>query len=285
MINENGYFNITPKLTDYDRYYLHNFHATPHLKRKVDKLNQYYEGRNGYNGEYGTDGEFFIKHVTDDKGKIITSNHTYNLKELNTIIDFKNQPRTQPSMDCPWKPNSDGTKLMTSGGVEHYQHDYGWIKWLINNIFDGKYTLNGEYSSKKGYDEKIITLRDNKVGIRVKKGKANKPASISLDTGRLIINNKPKKKKEDHEIVTDIINKTKNGNLIWENSHIKSYGEKYLTSIDFGSGVKILLSLFIKEFNSKNNYINIHIKKGEELFFYKSISNYFIRDLVKLVDK
>ena len=74
MINKYGFFNITPKLTDYDRYYLYNFHATPHLKRDSDKLNKVYDGSNGYNGQYGKNGEFFIKNITDTNGKILNTN-------------------------------------------------------------------------------------------------------------------------------------------------------------------------------------------------------------------
>ena len=296
MINKYGFFNITPKLTDYNRYYLYNFHATPHLKRDSDKLNKVYDGSNGYNGQYGKNGEFFIKNITDTNGKILNTNRNiYEIKDFDTIIDFKNNPPSQPSINCPWKPNKDGTKLITNEDVLHYQNDYGWIKWLIRNIFKDKYTLNGEYTSNKGDDTKRITIKDNKISIRVKNGYPStsstngktgfntKNTKISIHNGTLTIN--PQKKKESHEIINDLINRTKNNNIKWRNEPISIKGSKYLTNIDFGSGVKILLSLFTQKFNSNKNYINIHVEKNNNLYFYKTISSYSIDNLVKLVEK
>jgi len=270
MININGYFDITPKLTDYDRHYLFNFHATPHMKRDPKKLDDLYDGSNGYVGDYGKNGELFIKLISDDKGKIINQQSTtYDMRDFDTVIDFNQPPDSQPNLQCPWKPNKDGTKLLTEN-TEHYQNNYKWIKWLINNFFKDKYILNGEYTTKTDDFDRLITLKNNKISYKIIKGKL-KPPTRTIKT--------------EQEILTNIINKTKNGNILWYEISVH-YGKRYTSHIKIKGSIKVTIHLYIRDYSStNNNYISIYLERSNSMKHYKMIKSYQIKELIKLIEK
>lgn len=274
-----GSFEITPKLTDYDKFYLLNFNATQHIKRDESKLIGIYGGSNGYNGHYGNEGQFFINYIIGPDGNLITKRDrgwvTKDFQEFDSIVDDKNPPTGQPGLFCPWRPNVEGDKLLPDNR-DYYQSNYAWLKWLITNFFDGMYKLNGEvvitaYETKM---QRIIQLNDSNVNYKSKKIEEEKPLGI----------------KHNNKIIDDIILKTKSGEIKWEEMENKKSElplfHRYVSNINLHKGVSLLLNLFIVEnTNSNKNYINIHLKKSNNLKFFRCIKNYKVNDLIEFLKK
>jgi hypothetical protein len=81
---------------------------------------------------FGIDGEFFV-----------FGTGSYGQDNDSTIVDFNQQPSTQPSLWCQWVPNEDGTAIEWDGGEKFYAYSE-WLFYLINKILaPNGYTLNG----------------------------------------------------------------------------------------------------------------------------------------------
>lgn len=254
-----GEINITPELTYYDKFFLFNFNLTPKFKRDPELLKKNYHFKNGYNGYYGTEGQFFIKYIVDAYGENIENliNDNYD----DTIID-NSPPNNQPSTWCPWKPNLKGNLLLFEG-IE-YNRSYGWLKWLIKNIFKDKYLLNGDINILVDNKEIKINVKNNKLNYYFKN-----------------IDNQENKLKTNDEIINNLIDLTKNNKIKWikDNNIII---DKYIISIPV-KDINIKINLFIRNFNTNQNYINIYIQKNNRDNFYKTISGYKINELIKNV--
>lgn len=256
-----GYYNITPKLTDYDKFYLLNFNLTPHLKRNVDLLDKIYNGKNGYKGYYGIEGELFINYKVDFNGHPL-NNPGLNKINKKVVIDNK-PPSEQPNIICPWKPTLDGKNLI-SGNYKVYHNNYGWLKWLIKNFFiKNNYELNGEVNIINNNKKNTIKIEKNEISCKIKdyhdKTDSNKKSG-----------------KSNNEIVEDLIDKTKNKEIIWNNDDIK-----YYTFISIKDRIDILIHLYIKN----QSILNIYIRKGNSKKLVKSIKNLKVNELINYVEK
>jgi len=273
MINIKGYFTISPKLTDYDLFYLKNFNITNHVKRDSSKLDDVYNGSHGYNGDYGIEGEYFIKYIFDNNGKYMSPPREKStiipFDDKKTIIDDTVPPSTLPNKSCPWKPNLDGTKLVPETIMTKYKNNYKWLKWLIGFLKKQNYLLNGEVtlSTNTSYKRRI-SLKDNKITYKSLEDRA---------TSKSLWPKIQKKKKKENikdvsEIIKDIITKTKNNEIIWEKT---KYNNGYHSTIELNENVYMILSILLS-----TNILKIHLKRSNSLKLYKVIRSDDIKNLL-----
>jgi hypothetical protein len=124
--------------------YLNKFSDTRRMKRDTSKLILLEPNlKNGFNGTYGIDGEFYIG--DDNKG----------------LIDHNLQPSTQPSLWCQWIMK-DG-ELQWDNGEKFYFY-VEWLQYIIDNfltVWDIKLNGNVEYWGERNDDFGTIYVRDN----------------------------------------------------------------------------------------------------------------------------
>lgn len=268
-----GYFNITPKLSDYDRYYLLNFNLTPRYKRDPILLQKHYNGQNGYKGDYGVDGEYFINYkITAEKDSIESDTFLNFLDDYKTIISDKQLPSDQPGVFCPWKPNDTGDKLIVSDSYQ-YNHNYGWLKWLITSFFKDKYKLNGEFIIQSSNIKKI-SIKDNDIKIRTSEIESNKIDNLLL-------------KKNNDNIINDILKLTIMDDIDWVIDKDINFLDliKYKTVIKVKNNFNIIINLYIYKDVNNNNYLNIYIEKDKILRFYKMIKNFKLYKIYNIINK
>ena len=104
----------------------------PKMKKFLTLLNETRRMKRNVDEAFGIDGEFFV-----------FGTGSYGQDHDNTIVDFNQQPSTQPSLWCQWVPNEDGTAIEWDGGEKFYAYSE-WLFYLINKILaPNGYTLNG----------------------------------------------------------------------------------------------------------------------------------------------
>lgn len=104
----------------------------PKMKKFLTLLNETRRMKRNVDEAFGIDGEFFV-----------FGTGSYGQDNDNTIVDFNQQPSTQPSLWCQWVPNEDGTAIEWDGGEKFYAYSE-WLFYLINKILaPNGYTLNG----------------------------------------------------------------------------------------------------------------------------------------------
>lgn len=143
----NGEFEVTPKLDEETRVFLQKLSNTRRMKRMLPE-------------EYGIDGEFFV----DGKG------HAGQDRD-DSILNYNEPPRTQPSLWCQWEPNEDGTAIRWDGGEKFYNY-VEWIKYIINKVLEPRgYKLNGEveWYGEDSEDMGKINIVNNNVKVKVAK--------------------------------------------------------------------------------------------------------------------
>jgi hypothetical protein len=114
-----GRFELDKPLAPKMKKFLTMFNETRRMKRNVDEA-------------FGIDGEFFV-----------FGTGSYGQDQDNTIVDYNQQPSTQPSLWCQWVPNEDGTAIEWDGGEKFYAYSE-WLFYLINKVLaPNGYTLNG----------------------------------------------------------------------------------------------------------------------------------------------
>ena len=114
-----GRFELDKPLAPKMKKFLTMFNETRRMKRNVDEA-------------FGIDGEFFV-----------FGTGSYGQDNDNTIVDFNQQPSTQPSLWCQWVPTEDGTAIEWDGGEKFYAYSE-WLFYLITKILaPNGYTLNG----------------------------------------------------------------------------------------------------------------------------------------------
>ena len=93
-----GEFKLDKPLTDEQAIYVNKFADTRRMKRDVEKLKELFKGEHGLNGNYGTEGEFFVGGAgfagqdSDD-----------------SITDYNHAPSTQPGLWCQWIVENNDT--------------------------------------------------------------------------------------------------------------------------------------------------------------------------------
>jgi hypothetical protein len=141
-----GQFDFNKQLSPKMQQYLKLFNETRRMKRNVDEV-------------FGVQGEFFV-----------FGGGSYGQAHEPNIIDFNNQPSTQPSLWCQWTPTEDGMGIEWDGGEKFYSYTE-WLVYLINKILaPNGYVLNGvvEYSGEETGDVGEIVVVDNRVFVREK---------------------------------------------------------------------------------------------------------------------
>lgn len=104
----------------------------PKMKKFLTMLNETRRMKRNVDEAFGIDGEFFV-----------FGTGSYGQDQDNTIVDYNQQPSTQPSLWCQWVPNEDGTAIEWDGGEKFYAYSE-WLFYIINKILaPNGYTLNG----------------------------------------------------------------------------------------------------------------------------------------------
>ena len=128
-----GEMNLNPPASPELTQYINTFCETRRMKRDVAKLQELYKGEHGYNGDYGTEGEFFAK---DD------GNCGQNRDE--SILDYNSPSKTQPGLWCKWCISEDGTTLQWDESEKFYNY-VEWLYYIKDNFLTPNgITLEGE---------------------------------------------------------------------------------------------------------------------------------------------
>jgi hypothetical protein len=141
-----GRFELNKQLSPKMAQYLKLFNETRRMKRTTDEV-------------FGVEGEFFVFGGGD-----FGQNHEPN------IVDFNQQPSTQPSLWCQWTPSDDLMAIEWDCGEKFYSYTE-WLVYLIHKVLaPNGYVLNGvvEYSGEEMGDVGEIVVVDNRVFVREK---------------------------------------------------------------------------------------------------------------------
>jgi hypothetical protein len=104
----------------------------PKMKKFLTLLNETRRMKRNVDEAFGIEGEFFV-----------FGTGSFGQDNDNTIVDYNQQPSTQPSLWCQWVPNEDGTAIEWDGGEKFYAYSE-WLFYLITKILaPNGYTLNG----------------------------------------------------------------------------------------------------------------------------------------------
>jgi hypothetical protein len=144
-----GRFELNKQLSPKMAQYLKLFNETRRMKRNTDEV-------------FGVEGEFFVFGGGD-----FGQNHEPN------IVDFNQQPSTQPSLWCQWTPSNDLMAIEWDCGEKFYSYTE-WLVYLINKILaPNGYVLNGvvTWQGEETGDVGEIFVENNKVFIQEWKGK------------------------------------------------------------------------------------------------------------------
>ena len=121
-----GRFELNKQLSPKMAQYLKLFNETRRMKRNTDEV-------------FGVEGEFFV-----------FGGGSYGQDNEPNVIDFNEQPTTQPSLWNKWLPTDDGMGIEWSGEEKFYGYTE-WLVYLIHKILaPNGYILNGvvEYSGE-----------------------------------------------------------------------------------------------------------------------------------------
>lgn len=114
-----GSFQLNQPLQPRMKEFLTIFNETRRMKRNVDEA-------------FGIDGEFYV-----------LGGGSYGQDHEANIVNFNDEPSTQPSLWCQWRPSEDGTAIEWDG-EEKFYHYSEWLFYIINKILaPNGYVLNG----------------------------------------------------------------------------------------------------------------------------------------------
>ena len=114
-----GSFQLNTPLQPRMNEFLKKFNETRRMARNVDEA-------------FGIEGEFYVLGTG-----FFGQDHEAN------IIDYNNEPSTQPGLWCQWVSNEDGTAIEWDGNEKFYYYSE-WLFYLINKILaPNGYVLNG----------------------------------------------------------------------------------------------------------------------------------------------
>lgn len=139
-----GSFQLDKPLQPKIKAFLTKLGETRRMKRNVDKA-------------FGIEGEFFVFGTGD-----------YGQGQDDNIVDYNQEPKTQPSLWCQWVPNEDGTCIEWDGNEKFYGYN-DWIFYIINKILKPNgYVLNGivKWQGEEVGDIGKIVVVDNVITIR-----------------------------------------------------------------------------------------------------------------------
>lgn len=144
--------------------YVNKFCDSRRMKRDNEKIKELFPNWKDlcFNGELGTEGEYFIGGIgfmgQDRDG---------------SVLDNNRPAKTQPGLWCQWIVSEDGERLEWDGNEKFYDYEE-WLRYLIDNFFTPLgYVLNGDVRWQgEDYDDfGTISVVDNEVymeeGIRI----------------------------------------------------------------------------------------------------------------------
>lgn len=139
-----GKINIHPPVSEELKNYINLLSETRRMKRDVSKLIELYGTEFGYNGSYGTDGEFFAR----DDGQNGQSKD-------DSIVSYNNPPSTQHGLWMDWIITEDGSAIQWNDSEKFYS-SAEWMEYLINtfmipngHVCNGKIKAQGEEPDDK----------------------------------------------------------------------------------------------------------------------------------------
>lgn len=126
--------------------------STRRMKRDLTKLGMSKEEAD----DYGIEGEFYIPPKTN----------LFGMDRDASIIDFNTPPSTQPNLWCKWIYDESQNCIKWNGAEKFYKPEL-WIKYLVENILDPGYKVNGKATFSCQYIDESgeIIIDDNKVTI------------------------------------------------------------------------------------------------------------------------
>lgn len=166
-----GIFKLNRKLDKATHDFLNKFNETRRMARDSAKLQAKF-GR-----DFGVEGEFFV----DASG-------SFGQDRDDTITEYNNPPKTQPSLWCQWRPTDNGMGIEWDGGEKFYEY-VEWVEYLIKSVLAPKgYVLNGavQWRGEDFNDLGTILVVDNVVSC--KHGKhVNAPKAKAKPIERVVI--------------------------------------------------------------------------------------------------
>jgi hypothetical protein len=143
-----GKFNFNKPLSDKMFAFLKLFNETRRMKRNVEDV-------------FGVEGEFYV-----------FGSGSYGQGHDTNIIDFNNEPSTQPSLWLQWTPTEDRLSLEWDSGEKFYSYTE-WLVYLIYKVLaPNGYVLNGivQWQGEENGDVGEIVVENNRVYTQEWKG-------------------------------------------------------------------------------------------------------------------
>jgi hypothetical protein len=129
----------------------------PKIKQFLQKLGETRRMKRNVEEAFGIEGEFYVFGTGE-----------YGQGQEDNIIEFNQEPSTQPSLWCQWIPSEDGTAIEWDGNEKFYGYN-DWLFYIINKILaPNGYTLNGvvTWQGEETGDVGKIVVVDNVITIR-----------------------------------------------------------------------------------------------------------------------
>ena len=143
-----GKFDFNKPLSDKMYNFLKLFNETRRMKRNVEEV-------------YGVEGEFYV-----------FGGGSYGQDHETNIVDYNQEPSTQPSLWLQWTPTEDRLSLEWDRGEKFYSYTE-WLVYLIHKVLaPNGYVLNGtvEWQGEENGDVGEIFVEDNRVYTQAWKG-------------------------------------------------------------------------------------------------------------------
>lgn len=152
-----GSFNLNKKLSDNHYEYLKKFSETRRIARNSDIAERMADvSRKKVKLPIGIDAQYFV----GAKG--------FSGQEKDqSIIDYNQPPKGQPSLWCQWVPSADKQSIVWDG-VEKFYKYVEWIQYLIDNfLIPWGYVLDGcvRFQGEERLDAGRIKISSNKVEV------------------------------------------------------------------------------------------------------------------------
>lgn len=152
-----GAFTITPPLNKDQVAYIQAFSDKRRMKRSDNMSNSPDPIREKVGLPFGVEGEFYT-------GSIIECGQDDN------VLDFNQEPQTQPGFWCKWTVNDEGTELFWNECEKFYNYA-DWLEYMVDNFFtkwgcilNGKVNWQGEDDRDNG----VIEVNDNTITLHTK---------------------------------------------------------------------------------------------------------------------
>lgn len=152
-----GSFDFDRKIPENIAEYINRFSNTRHMLRDNDVIKELYPNwkENCWNGDLGTEGEYFLDEDYDYRENKSVKNHNY-------------PPESQPGLWCQWVVTEDREHLEWDGAEKFYYYQE-WLEYLIRNFFaPSGIRLNGEvkWQGEDMDDRGLLIVEDNAVSVR-----------------------------------------------------------------------------------------------------------------------